>query len=63
MSNFGVWFVASLISSGIRQCQKTEQKVEGVKLKQRHHPLQQFFTSFTNISGTLNREVPLFLSN
>ncbi|CAA9278626.1 hypothetical protein AVDCRST_MAG92-3382 [uncultured Coleofasciculus sp.] len=56
MSIFGVWFVASLISSGICQSQKTEQNLEEAKLKERHRPLQQFFTSLTNISGTLNEK-------
>lgn len=59
MSNFGVRFVASLILSRIFQGRQTEQKTEEVKRQHRQHPLQQFFTSFTNSNRTLSEQYEL----
>lgn len=59
MSNFGVRFVASPIPLRIFQGWKAEPKMEQVKRQYRHHPLQQFFTSFTNSNRPLGEQYKL----
>ena len=56
MHTLDVRLAASVTVSSLLRCRKTEQKVEEAELQQRHRHLQQFFTSFTNINGTLYHE-------